>query len=296
MTVATAKKELERVIDNLAARHSRWEVFTDFVAMGALAASNSVDQYHFQSREGEYMQIIGKYSKDEQAIFPQMFAHLVEALESSIQDGGFEDILGGVFHDLELHNKYKGQFFSPMSLCNMMGEISIGDTWQETIVKRGYISISEPACGAGAMILGAANAYKSKGLDWSTQMFVSAVDVDIKCVQMAYLQLSLYGIPAVVVHGNTLTTEAWSYWYTPVYMLDQWFWREPGGITTQKRPDIEAFRQGSMPAYRAIVAIRDLLDDAPADKPYKPIKAEKAKNCDESRVYQADNKGQLLLF
>ena len=42
-----------------------------------------------------------------------------------------------------------------------------------------------------------------------------AQDIDIRCVWMAYIQLSLYGIPAVVIHGNTLTMETWSQWYTP---------------------------------------------------------------------------------
>ena len=43
---------------------------------------------------------------------------------------------------------------------------------------------------------------------------------------MAYLQLSLYGIPAVIIHGNTLTDEEWSRWYTPVYMVNGWAMRE----------------------------------------------------------------------
>ena len=42
---------------------------------------------------------------------------------------------------------------------------------------------------------------------------------------MCYLQLALYGIPAVVVHGNSLTLEEWSRWYTPVYILEGWGWR-----------------------------------------------------------------------
>ena len=37
----------------------------------------------------------------------------------------------------------------------------------------------------------------------------------LKLRLMAYIQLSLYGIPAVVIHGNTLTMETWSHWYTP---------------------------------------------------------------------------------
>ena len=42
---------------------------------------------------------------------------------------------------------------------------------------------------------------------------------------MCYIQLSLYGIPAVVVHGNSLTNEEWSSWQTPVYIIDGWRWK-----------------------------------------------------------------------
>lgn len=45
--------------------------------------------------------------------------------------------------------------------------------------------------------------------------FFVAQDIDIRCVWMAYIQLSLYGIPAMVIHGNTLTMEEWDRWYTP---------------------------------------------------------------------------------
>lgn len=51
-----------------------------------------------------------------------------------------------------------------------------------------------------------------------------ATDIDLKCVYMCYLQLSLYGIPAVVIHGNTLTLEEWSRWFTPVYIAHGWVW------------------------------------------------------------------------
>lgn len=37
------------------------------------------------------------------------------------------------------------------------------------------------------------------------------------------IQLTLYQIPAVVIHSNTLTMESWSYWYTPnatPYLMD----------------------------------------------------------------------------
>ena len=81
--------------------------------------------------------------------------------------------------------------------------------------KEGPITINEPTCGSGTMVIGAAWAMQRKGIDYRHKSFFVAQDIDIRCVWMAYIQLSLYGIPAVVIHGNTLTMETWSHWYTP---------------------------------------------------------------------------------
>jgi hypothetical protein len=39
---------------------------------------------------------------------------------------------------------------------------------------------------------------------------------------MAYVQLSLLNIPAIVVHGNALSVEAWGTWFTPAHILGGW--------------------------------------------------------------------------
>jgi hypothetical protein len=39
---------------------------------------------------------------------------------------------------------------------------------------------------------------------------------------MTYLQLALNYIPAVVTHGNTLTMQTYSKWYTPAFILGEW--------------------------------------------------------------------------
>ena len=59
-------------------------------------------------------------------------------------------------------------------------------------------------------------------MNYCAQLVVTATDIDLKCVYMCYLQLALYGIPAVVIHGNTITVEEWSYWFTPVYVIHGW--------------------------------------------------------------------------
>lgn len=73
----------------------------------------------------------------------------------------------------------------------------------------------EPACGSGTLILGAIWVMQKQKFDFQHKSFFVAQDIDIRCVWMAYIQLSLYGIPAVVIHGNTMSMEEWDRWYTP---------------------------------------------------------------------------------
>jgi hypothetical protein len=218
------REKILKTIQRLGRIYSVWNVFSDFVEMGALAVANSVDRKAetWEKREKQYLETIGKYSSDEQKLFPIMLADLMEALQFELTWANAPvDVLGTLFHELELHNKYKGQFFSPQHVCDLMGVIALGDGRSE-IEQRGYITMNEPCCGSGAMVLGFARAMLEADLNYCTQLAVLATDIDIKCVHMCYLQLSLYGIPAVVTHGNTLTLEEWSRWYTPIYIVRGW--------------------------------------------------------------------------
>lgn len=233
MSYSQRTKPLVGLIEQAARRHSTWQVFSDFLEMSAISISNPVDPVHWEEREKHYMDIIKRYSRKELDLFPQMLAELVEALEQCAQEGCLNDILGKVFHELELHNKYKGQFFTPMSVCDMTGMVSAADAdISQALEERGYFTVCEPCIGSGALALGLANALTEKGVNHCQQMVITGVDVDLKCVHMAYLQLSLYGIPAVIIHGNSLMCEEWSRWYTPVYIVGGWIFRQHCGITT----------------------------------------------------------------
>lgn len=115
------QKKLVKMIQGLGAKYSTWSVFNDFLTMAATAISNAVDPVHREEREKLYMEAIGHYRKDEQSVFPEMFTVLVQAADQAMATEGPKDILGAVFHDLELHNKYKGQFFYPAVHCRHDG-------------------------------------------------------------------------------------------------------------------------------------------------------------------------------
>lgn len=225
---AAPKQALIKMIQGLARRVDTWTVFSDFVELAALAISNAVDPRQFDAREARYFEVIKGYEKDELAQFQQMLGELTLALENERTD-----VLGQVFMQLELGNKWAGQFFTPQCVCDLMAGITLHDV-EETLARQEFITISEPACGGGAMLIGIANHLHGLGINYQRRMHITAVDVDIKAVHMTYVQLSLLGVPAVVVHGNTLMLEERSHWFTPMHMLGLW------GAKLRRRAPAEA--------------------------------------------------------
>ena len=66
------------------------------------------------------------------------------------------------------------------------------------------ITLSEPSCGGGGMIIATAKVLRDNGINFQRRLRVVAQDLDWKGVYMTYLQLSLLGIQARVVQGDTL--------------------------------------------------------------------------------------------
>lgn len=210
-------QDMVQLIHQLSYRHSTNKIFADFVEMSAIALSNATDKTQFEPREKRYMEIVKHYTPEELKEFPTLLGMLVNHLEKVPQD-----VLGEVFHTLELHNERKGQFFTPFPICRMMAKMIIGSSPQEISNQHGFITISEPACGTGAMIIAAVQELKDNGINYQQAVHVTAVDLDLTCVHAAYVQFSLLHIPAVVVHGNTLSLEEFSHWYTPAHVLGLW--------------------------------------------------------------------------
>jgi hypothetical protein len=211
------QKQIEKLMQASAHRYRLHEIFRDFCELSALAISNSVDLVNYEEREARYLQIVKRYEPDEVARFPQMLA----ALTRSIGEG-FKDCLGELFMQMELSNQWKGQFFTPYELSAMMARLSLCDDLDDKIKERGFVTVNDPATGAGCMVIGMAEAIKERGLNYQKVMHVMAQDVDSTAVHMAYIQLSLYGIPAIVIHGNTLSGETWGNWRTPMHVLGWW--------------------------------------------------------------------------
>jgi type I restriction-modification system DNA methylase subunit len=217
-TASAHRTELIKILQSISHRHDLYRVWSDFIEMSAIALSNAVDLHTRDEREERYKQIVGHYSKDEASRIADAFGALVQYMEHA----EFDDVLGSVFMELELGNKWAGQFFTPYQLCSAMALLTIDETVDQRIADHGFIRVNDPAVGGGAMLIGMAQALKDRGHNYQRCMHATGQDLDIKAVHMAYVQLSLLHIPAVIIHGNTLTNEQRSFWFTPAHILGGW--------------------------------------------------------------------------
>lgn len=214
-----SRTKIIKLIEEVGRRHDRRQVFRDFVTMSAVALSKA-DLRQAEEREKLYMQTVRKYSTEEASKIAHMFAELQVGLEFAPRD-----ILGEIFMSMELGNSRMGQFFTPYALCEVMAELTLSEDPHEKIKKNGYITVSEPASGSGATIIALMLAMENRGLNYQRHVHVTATDLDSTAASMAYVQLSLMHVPAVIVHGNTLTLEEYSLWYTPAHIFGNWSMR-----------------------------------------------------------------------
>ena len=228
-----------RLFDQACRRHSPWTVWADFVVMSAVGISNTVDKDHAGEREKTYAALATKYDRSELECLSSMFAEVVNGLEENPN----QDFLGDLFMALELGNEHKGQFFTPYSVCRMTAKMTYGKDLEAKIDQRGWISVNDPACGAGVLLVAFANECKLRHTNYQTSVLFVAQDIDHIVGCMCYIQLSLLGCPGYVVIGNSLTEPCSgidgdplipvpgdNIWYTPMYFRDAWHYRRLGQV------------------------------------------------------------------
>lgn len=222
-------KEFIKLMDSLCGRHNRWEIWKDAMWLFATTISNAVDPRHREKREQQYLDIAKRYSKAEMDTFAELFAQLVLILE---RKRGYCDFLGELYMMLGLGNDAGGQFFTPYDVCRMMAKVTMSDV-QEKVAQQGWISVNDPACGAGATLIAAADImYNDYKLNFQTSVMFAGQDIDYTTGLMCYIQLSLCGCAGYVHIGNTLTNpmtghvlfgdEGENTWYTPMYFSAPW--------------------------------------------------------------------------
>lgn len=223
------KMFLER-FNSLCYTRSSWQVWSDFITVAAIAIANSTEQNQkiHEEREKEFTKCIERLGGHD--IPAEMLGIITMALEENSE----QDFLGNIFMKLELGSHWHGQFFTPYNICELMAEIN-ADNLKRQIEDKGWISVNDCACGAGATLIAAANVFRKHDVNYQDHALFVAQDVDRIAGMMCFIQLSLIGCPGYVVIANSLTSpltgssalfpeekEEQEFWYTPMWFSDVW--------------------------------------------------------------------------
>lgn len=225
------QKEIVKLFSAFDGSRNRRQIFDDFLWMTAIALSNAVDLANREEREARYMNIAQQYKPKDMEIFAHMVAEISEGLEANPD----QDFLGEMYMALEFGSSSAGQFFTPYDVCRMMAGTACNfDYLKQEIDDRGFVSVNDPACGAGATLVAFANECLRQGINYQRQVLFAAQDIDHTVACMCYIALSLMGCPGYVVVGDTLAHPAvfrdarglipvddGNVWYTPMLMTSE---------------------------------------------------------------------------
>ena len=100
------------------------------------------------------------------------------------------------------------------------------------------------------LLLSFARAIQKRNINYQQDLLVIANDISDVCAYMTYIQLSLYGIPAIVYCGDALSQKKRFKMETPLYFLQYWkfrnFNKQSFEKSTVKPNPIESFTDNSI--------------------------------------------------
>lgn len=211
-------KQLREELDHIRSKgHHPARVFEDWVALMFWALQHNDDRY---------LEIMGRYDNTGAMgqrpadHFQRSFAELVLHMDKT-----GEEILGSLFMEYA-SDKYKGQFFTPPEVCELMAMLVVPEEGDR---------ILDPACGAGLQLIWAAKAMRYDCKTTRGALF-AGVDISFPCVCMTAINLLLFNLSGIVAHANSLSLESWGAWRIRDYPLP--------AIEPMTREEERAFLEG----------------------------------------------------
>lgn len=216
---------------SLIVSRSDWQVWSDLMAAMACAIANTLDpdEKRKADREKEYLDCVKRLGDQKTAA--EIFSVVVEGLDRDPD----QDFLGKLYMNLGLGSHWKGQFFTPFSISQMMADTALSDgIAQDQINRHGWTSVEDPSCGAGCTLIAAASAFRKQKINYQQRVVFVGQDIDRVAAQMCFIQLSLLGCPGYIVVADTLTNpicgsvlvphekDNQEFWYTPMWWSDIW--------------------------------------------------------------------------
>lgn len=235
-------KQFIIIFHQLCGRFSEWDVWSDFIdsITYTIAQSTEYRVSVMEKRKELYGNITQKYKPKEFELFSKLFILLVDALESNTR----QDFLGDIYMELKLNSKQHGQFFTPWHIAELMAKIqAIDSDFNQRIKEQGYISIIDPSCGSGRMLLAFAGVLKDDcNIEYQTTTIFVGQDIDPIVAKMCFIQLSLIGCMGYVVIGNSITNPIGGSLFYPEYDIPEnilftpMWWINGANLLQYKKP------------------------------------------------------------
>lgn len=200
-----------------------YSVIRDFFELSAISIRNMVDIRHRENYEERYKTVASGYSAAQIQKFATALGIFIDATQAAAAgQAPFCDWAGELYMESGTSNSRMGQFFTPYTVSQVLSRCSLHDDEIRTKIGdgNGVFTVYEPTCGAGGLIVAAVEYLQQIGINYAHNIFVDCGDIDSRCVHMAYLTLSLLGVPAVVRLGDALMLEYKEAWFTPAYIFN----------------------------------------------------------------------------
>lgn len=146
-----------------------------------------------------------RYTKEQNKEFFKMMCIWLEVMDAALKTRDWYDPWGDLFMAMTPHGGYRGQFFTPTEICDLMADISDPANAEPTKVCGGYgkrVTVNDCAAGSGRNLLAAHAKFISAG---ARKPYLIAEDIDFDCCLMAAVNLMSHGCYGEVICHNTLT-------------------------------------------------------------------------------------------
>lgn len=184
-------ENFKKVIQQFSGKHQVRSIFDDFLLMSVAAFTRG-------QMEEEYLECAARYDKKELPLFGQMLGALIMDYDNATHDNGeWDDILGDWFMEYNSEASRMGQFFTPVSLCNLMAQMTADD-------KPGSI-VNDCSAGSSRNLIAHARLHPQNRFNYT----YVAQDLDRRCILMSVLNFVMFGMKGVVIYMNTLSMQVY---------------------------------------------------------------------------------------
>lgn len=178
-------KQLFACIEKISRKtnHDLYDSFNKFLDVSIEATRRAMlFDIHWQPELGEFEEAREEFYKGYAVLMSNYYP-----------DYTYQDIIGSVYMQFAYHGQGSSIFFTPWNVARMMAEMTLKDANLEKFTPERPMTICDPACGSGILLLAAASVLPREFIDQGRVAFFG-VDINPTCVKMVRLNMMIYGL------------------------------------------------------------------------------------------------------